>query len=320
MQRQELLKPSGPYTVGTHKVDLFDANRTTMVFSNGQLIPVLIYFPTQKGEHKPHPKIFDDRVPKVFPPLECKVYSQEQPFSKMLPGNHPIVLFNHAHHAAMTDYGCILEDLASYGYVVVALQSQLDTDPREPSWSDHSISKYTNVVDNTLFVFNWLQENQSTIFQDNLDLSKIALLGHSMGGNALLFMAHRTTQMFQPTPRPLLPHKKTQEVCECIIVMDSGFAPPQIMQIPTLFCLAEERKAHQQKLGTLEFLKQSGYSYSHYPGSKHVSFMDHAWVLDHYIDAPEVSTFNGGLEDRRTFYKSLRTDIRSFLTECGVST
>ena len=75
MHQQILLKPTGPYTVVISRFDLHDENRLEINHPNGRLIPIQIYFPMKMGEHIPQPKVFEDRAPKTFSPLETQVYS-----------------------------------------------------------------------------------------------------------------------------------------------------------------------------------------------------------------------------------------------------
>jgi Platelet-activating factor acetylhydrolase, isoform II len=129
---QSLPMPTGPYQIGVTKYDLRDSFRKEIENPAGRLIPIQIYFPIKKGAQILHNKIFEERVPGNWPPLEVKVYSQKADLSLLVDELHPLILLNHGDTVAMTDYAYIAEDLASHGYVVVAIQHQLRTDPDEP--------------------------------------------------------------------------------------------------------------------------------------------------------------------------------------------
>lgn len=188
MNKPIVLKPTGPYTIGLTKFDLFDEKRPEIQYPKGRLIPIQIYFPMEMGEHMPQPKVFEDRAPKTFFSLETQVYSSltnlnEFDSAQINSGQFPIILLNHGHDVSMTDYACIAEDLASHGYVVISIQHQLETDIHPPAfWIERSIPKYALVIDNMLYVFEWLKENNDTLFKGCLCLTKVGLIGHSIGG------------------------------------------------------------------------------------------------------------------------------------------
>lgn len=310
--------PTGPYQIGIAKSDLIDPSRKEIQNPDGRLVPILVYFPRDKGSHTLHPKIFEERAPDKWPPLQVDVYAQTAPLSLLSVENkHPVILLNHGDTVAMTDYACIAEDLASHGYVVVSIQHQLKTDPDEPKfWRERSISRYAKVVDNILFVFEWLKAN----LNDCLDLKKVGLLGHSMGGNSLLLLANRASSVFkQKESRTLLPHEDSTGVRESIIVMDTGgFPHPSRNQYPLFLLLAEERENYQKQSGVYDDMLSIGHQVKYYQGSKHISFMDHGYVNPEDPVDPHEQYFNGSAEERKGFFDEMRKDIRAFLKENGI--
>jgi len=314
--------PTGSYQVGIAKYDLTDPYRKEIEHPHGRLIPIQIYFPIGKGSHYLHPKVFEERVAGNWPPLDVEVYSRMADLC-LLPSEtkHPLILLNHGDTVAMTDYGFIADDLASHGYVVVSIQHQLNTDPEEPTfWKQRSCSRYGKVIDNILYVFQWLQDNQTTLFNDALDLKKAGLIGHSMGGNALLLLASRASSAFKEKQKStLLPHVDAAGVKEALIVMDTGGFPyPAHGQYPLFLLLSEEREDYQKKSGANEEMVQIGHQVKYYKGSKHISFMDHGYIDPPNPVNPEEHYFNGSLEDRKAFFHLMRKDIREFLVKNGI--
>lgn len=314
--------PTGPYKIGVAKYDLIDSFRKEIEYPAGRLIPIQIYFPIQRGAHILHDKIFEERVPGKWPPLDVKVYSQKVDLSLLASDSmHPVILLNHGDTVAMTDYAYIAEDLASNGYVVITIQHQLKTDPDEPKfWRERSISRYGKVIDNILYVFEWLQENQTTLFNDKLDLRKIGLIGHSMGGNSLLLFTNRASNIFKKKKNEtLLPHKDTKDVKEAILVLDTGGFPyPSHNQYPLFLLLSEEREDYQKKSGAYNDIIKIGHKVRYYKGSKHISFMDHGYIdPQNPLDSNE-HYFNGTLEERKAFFDNIRKDIREFLNASGI--
>lgn len=319
---KKLPMPTGPYQVGITKYDLTDPSRKEIDYLRGRLIPIQIYFPMQKGLHTLHHKIFEERTPGKWPPLDVEVYGQKADLTSLTTDSkHPVILLNHGDTVAMTDYAYIAEDLASHGYVVAAIQHQLKTDPDEPKfWKERSISKYGRVIDNMLYVFKWLEENQAPLFNNTLDLNKVGLIGHSMGGNALLLFANRASSIFKKKQMvSLLPHRANTSIKEAIIVLDTGGFPyPNHHQYPLFLLLSEEREAYQKKSGTYDDMIKIGHKVKYYKGSKHISFMDHGYIDPENPVNPKEHYYNGTLEERTTFFDQARRDIRKFLNENGI--
>jgi predicted dienelactone hydrolase len=317
-----LPEPTGQHRIGLTKFDLYDENRPEINHPQGRLIPIQIYFPVSISGNTPQPKVFETRSPKTFLPLNVMGYSVPTDLSELAPGRHPLIFLNHGHDVAMTDYACIAEDIASHGYIVISIQHQLDTDKSPPKfWKERSITKYANVIDNILYVFEWLKQKQSDLFDDKLCLSKIGLIGHSLGGNALQFFASRSASSFKKKEcQTLLPHDGVNtEIKECIIVLDAGgVSYPSSNQFPFFFQLSGERESYQKESGMYDDMVSIGHKMKYYPGSKHISFMDHG-----YINAPNPldereNYFNGTRAEIDIFWKTLRQDIRDFLKQTGV--
>jgi dienelactone hydrolase len=309
--------PTGQYKVGITKYDLTDPFRKALEHPAGRLIPIQIYFPIQKGPHEIHEKIFEKRTPGKWPPLDVGVYSQKADLSSLVAeSKHPVILLNHGDTVAMTDYAYIAEDLASHGYVVIAIQHQLNTDPDEPVfWRERSISRYGRVIDNMLYVFEWLQKNKATLFNHLLNLKTIGLIGHSMGGNSLLLFANRASNAFKKKlNQTLFPHEDPSSVKEAMIVLDTGGFPyPSHRQYPLFLLLSEEREDYQKKSGTYDDMINIGHKVKYYKGSKHISFMDHGYIDPPNPVDPNEHYFNGTVEERKFFFDQLRKDIREFL-------
>ena len=275
--------PTGPFLVGIAKFDLNDPNRKQIEYPKGRLIPIEVYFPMGMGKPLLHAKIFEDRTSQKWPRLEVEVYGQQADISTLsAQKKHPVILLNHGDTVAMTDYAALAEDLASQGYVVVAMQHQLKTDPEEPPfWNERSISKYGNVIDNILYVFEWLKENQTSLFKDNIDLNKVGLMGHSMGGNSLLLFANRAANILKKKQSTaLLPHTDNQGVKEAIIVLDPGGFPfPSTHQYPLFLLFAEEKEGYQKKSGAITLWSRPAIKSSTIKGLN-ISVL---WTMDMWI-------------------------------------
>lgn len=312
-----LPKPTGPYRIGTAKYDLEDAFRKCFQFPQGRLIPIQIYFPMEQGSHSIYPKIFEERAALgSFEPLNVNGHSQSADPSLLIGGKHSVVIINHASYVAMTDYAFLAEDLASHGYIVISIQHDLKSDENGPAfWEGRSCTRNAKVVDNILYVYEWLKTVQATLFNDKINLKRVGLIGHSLGGNSLLLLLN-----FQKdTLSTLLPRADQKDVKECLVLMETTrFSVPLNSRYPLFFLLTEERKTYQKETGCDEQMAQAGHKVCYYKGSTHISFMDHACVNPQRHMYFEEKYFNGTLEERKVFFETVRKDIRSFLYESGV--
>ena len=314
--KENFLAPTGPYKIETSKIDLYDENRPEINYPDGRLIPCQWYFPIDTlKDHKVYEKELEARGLKKFPALESICFSKPSDLKSICDGKFPLVILNHGHCVSMTDYTFITEELASYGYVVVSICHQLDSDQDTPEFlSGRSCSKHASIIDNILYVFNWISVQIENIFHNKLDTGKIALIGHSMGGNALLMLANRVSCGFRKTNEHLFPHfQADNSIKECIIFMDGEFPPIYSKNIPVFYMLSDERKDYQKTTGVINYLLNNQCYFKHYNGSKHISFMDHGLV---YSNTPHQKGiyFNGTHEELIEFYKDVRKDIREFLS------
>jgi hypothetical protein len=95
----------------------------------------------------------------------------------------------------------------------------------------------------------------------------------------------------------------------------TGFAYPLHNPYPQFFLLCEDRRIHQKQTGCYDEIIRSGHQVSYYIGSTHISFMDHGYINPPNPITPNEPYFNGSLEERKTFFNAVRTDIRTFLQE-----
>lgn len=317
-----LPEPTGPYRIGTAKYDLEDIYRKDFRFSNGRLIPIQIYFPMEKGSHSIYTKIFEERAALgPFEPLKVGVHSQQKDLRLLIGDQHPVILINHASCVAMTDYAFLAEDLASHGYVVISIQHDLKSDEEGPAfWEGRSCSRNAKVIDNILYVFEWLKTTRETLFNGKVDLKRVGLVGHSLGGNSLLLWSNRTLDSFQKDTRSaLLSRLDQKDVKECFVLMETTrFSFPLYSRYPLFFLLGEGREGYQKQNGCYEQMVRAGHKVRYYKGSTHISFMDHAYVNPKWHIDLEEEYFNGTLEERMAFFESIRQDIKNFLKECGV--
>ena len=192
--------PTGPYLVGYEKYDLNDPSRKEIDYPHGRLVPIRIYFPMNNGVHKAQKKELETRVPDTpWAPLTANVFSKHTALTSINKDFvFPLIILNHGNDVAMTDYAFIVEELASHGYLVVTIQHQLKTDIKLPKYlKERDISRYAQVIDNMYFVFSWLKNETPLPLKNSINMQQIGLIGHSMGGNALLALLNRVSNSFK---------------------------------------------------------------------------------------------------------------------------
>jgi dienelactone hydrolase len=132
-------------------------------------------------------------------------------------GQHPIVVFTHGYTGTFTDYTFLFEDLASRGYVVASVDHTYEATAVEfpdgrfvesipgshfgnTLGNDASELAFAVSVrlDDLKFVVNELKrlnEEAASPFAGKLELSRIALAGHSLGGVTAILGAETETSI-----------------------------------------------------------------------------------------------------------------------------
>jgi hypothetical protein len=126
-------------------------------------------------------------------------------------GKHPVVVFTPGYTATFTDYTFLFEDLASRGYIVASVAHTYETTAVELADGKLAKSVLGSHLDNTWrgeertfalatvvrlqdleFILNELvrlNAQPGSPFNGQLDLSEIAIAGHSMGGSTAFLEA-----------------------------------------------------------------------------------------------------------------------------------
>lgn len=151
-----MLPPTGPYNVGTTRIDLYDENRPEILYPGGRLIPCQWYFPLDSEHaHTGYEKDLEPRGNQKFEHLKSICFSKPSSLDDIRNGTHPLVIINHGHCVPMTDYTFIAEDLASHGYIVVSICHELASDIPLPHFmQDRSCTAHARILDNILYVLH----------------------------------------------------------------------------------------------------------------------------------------------------------------------
>ena len=202
--------PTGPYTVGTRTVDLIDPTRSEPFAANGSKRELLVrfWYPAA-STHGCRPAPYTSsgvwnymaHLERVSPP---QVRTNSCQDAMVTSEKHPVVVFTHGFTGIFTDYTFLFEDLASRGYVVVSVNHTFEAtavefpDGRliksifgshlgETIQLDTKTASFAVAVrlGDLKFVLDELQKmntSQAGLFAGKLDLSRVAVAGHSLGG------------------------------------------------------------------------------------------------------------------------------------------
>jgi dienelactone hydrolase len=206
--------PSGPYKVGTRVMDLVDATRADPYLQNNTKRELLVRFwyptadvPACTPAQYTSAGVWDylARSAQVAP-FEVKTNSCQD--ASIQAGTHPVVVFTHGYTGTFTDYTFLFEDLASRGYIVASVNHTFEATASE--FPDGRMAKSMVGTHMTLsaqlderstsfavgarladlhFVVNELERlnnGSKTPFSGKLDLSRLAIAGHSLGGMTAL--------------------------------------------------------------------------------------------------------------------------------------
>lgn len=310
----QLPVPTGAYQVGIKPFDLIDQGRTEPEYPNGRLVPIWVYFPKQEGPQIPCPKFLEERALDIFDSLTTWKQLNDSVFGKREADlsflkntrKHPIIFLNHGNGCLLSDLAYIAEDLASHGYVVIAIQHQLKND------KETNLIKYARVINNMRFVFDWLKKNNENEFYDSLNLQRVGCIGYSMGANSVVLFA---SNGYGNPSATLFPHEST-DAKECIIAIDPQLFPfPLSNRYPAFMLFSEKRELEQKNSGELDFMKRLGHKFVYYKQTHHGSFVDAAYFNIECPLSPQMGWFYGDTDERIKLFDQVRSDIRSFLQE-----
>ena len=208
--------PTGPNRVGTLATRIVDSKRIDPYLGAGTKRELLVRFwypmsigmPCRPAEYA-SPQVWAYFSGLVSIPLpEIRTNScWNAPIAK---GVHAVIVLTHSYTGTLTDYTFIAEDLASRGYVVASIAHTYETTavefpdgrlaksmvgsylaPESLSFDEVSLSLARSVrLEDLKFILDEFVRLNSKIdspFAGQLDLSRVGLVGHSLGGEAAIF-------------------------------------------------------------------------------------------------------------------------------------
>lgn len=227
-----IIKPlprlTGLYLIGTQSTCFTDSDRIDPYTSDGQLRRVMVrfWYPSDLKSEQKYPYM-GDRMPLLqaafanqtrmplwlsklmLRDLMTDAYSNVPLSTKE--SAYPVVLFSHGLSGVPTDmYASIIENLASHGYIVVAIdhpylniitrfstgevvssqaisdQFQRMNQQDQRKFQMDAIEVYKADMRLVIDQLELLNQDSNSIFYTHLDLDRIGVMGHSAGGTAAI--------------------------------------------------------------------------------------------------------------------------------------
>ena len=208
-------EPSGPWSVGRRSLQWIDSSRPEPTDSSHfRTLPVWVWYPTPKSKteeaHNPLPdqwtieqnKYLDRKIGTAASQFlrDLKTwYVPDAPAAK-LNEKLPVLIFGPGLTWTPSDYSALIEDIVSYGYIVVgyvptgfAGVTQLAGGKIVPGTLD--VQQEDILFNDALFIKNHLSSLQAGWLKDLVDIHTVGVFGHSLGGAAALVSAAKDSSI-----------------------------------------------------------------------------------------------------------------------------
>ncbi len=319
----QLPPPDGCHAVGTSTVVLSDASR------NRDLL-VTFWYPALRGAVvAPYT---DGKTAAAFaaewklqPNFASRVRTNGKQGAAMEHGGHfPLVLLEHGSGVVPAIYTILAEGLASHGFVVAATNHPPDSliavypDGREirskPYWPENAdrrtqgvaIGKFAEdvLVADVRFVLDKIQQMNSrdTFWRGHIDLAKIGIVGHSMGGT--------TAALATKEERRILAGVNLDG--STFPGMNNDLRPVELHK-PLLFIATEEHASEPETHGREYSGSESNTYYVVVPGSDHMSFTDARLIQSQFSSEAQANSGSLDLERALLTVETTRSLVEEFL-------
>ncbi len=208
-------KPSGPYSLGTVIFHLTDQTRkdpTDSTSSRGRELMIQIWYPASTSQgpvtpYFPNSGLISAMKKEEYLNISPTVLESWRSLTSHAisnvsivsdPSRFPLIVFSHGFGVSRSNYTFILEELASHGFIVVAIDHptsglvilpdervlSLVPDPLGPD------GKAGSMTQDASFVLDALLDTSQEAgqFARHIDTQRIGMFGHSLGGAAALDM------------------------------------------------------------------------------------------------------------------------------------
>lgn len=319
--------PTGEQCVGKtawHLVDAKRAEQHTPDEQDRRELGIKVWYPmvsTASGARAAYldPNITESvRAQLSIPTKAPGVQTNAKSEGPLQPGSmYPVVIFSAGYGMVVETYSTLLEELASHGIVVVAVdhpyisgatamangkvvQPLAGPAPGQslPGFLDDAVA--TMVADQR-FVLDWLQGPGTGVLNGHLNLARIGLVGHSIGGAAAVQTARSDARA-----------KAGLDIDGTVYGGTAG-----AWQKPVMFLLAANHVG-DPTIDTVMRLATGPSRKVTVTDAGHLDFSDLKWLLDFYVPglSPSVLAAQGlGTIDAPTALRVTRRETLSFVQQ-----
>lgn len=214
--------PTGTSAIGTHLMRMMDS-REDPFLRNGRKRELMVrfWYPSSSKERCRLADYSSSRVWSYLSEISGAALPRVTTHSclnaPVADGGHAVLIFSHGHTGTFTDGTFLFEELASRGYVVVSVAHTYEStavefpdgrlaksifgsylDPDSLRTDDESLRLALSVrLTDLRFVLDQMKllRVPGAWFADKLDLSRIAVMGHSLGAEAALSSLQRDSRV-----------------------------------------------------------------------------------------------------------------------------
>jgi dienelactone hydrolase len=206
--------PSGPNAIGTFSAKLTDNTRSNPFLKDGSRRELMVrfWYPAVRTTSCVPAEYISPKVRAYLsdylgiPALDVRINSCLQ--APVLPGRHPVIIASHGYTGMYTDYTFLFEDLASRGYVVASIAHAYESTAVELPDGKLLTSRFGTYLgegslrmdDSSLKLAASIRQADLSFvsaefkrwsvrgspFSGKLDLSRIGVLGHSLGADTAM--------------------------------------------------------------------------------------------------------------------------------------
>lgn len=288
--------PTGEHCIGKARFRLLDAARAeayTAEQSDLRELSVQVWYPTAATAGGPRADYLEPAIAPLvkaqlaIPSTAADVLTNAKSGAPLQPGSvYPVVIFSPGYGMVAEAYSTLLEDLASHGIVVVAVDhpyisgvtplangqlAQALAGPANgqalPAFLDGAVA---TLVADQRYVLDWLQGPNTGLLAGHLDLARIGLMGHSIGGAAAVQTARSDARA-----------KAGLDIDGTVYGGTAGPWPK-----PLVFLLASNHVADPTIDAVLQLATGATRSVT-VPDAGHLDFSDLKWLFNFY--APGLS-------------------------------
>ncbi len=321
----QLPAPTGSHCIGKTSFHLVDSTRpepNTPEEADRRELSVKVWYPSMPSGSRTRAAYMDPAVatlvkPQFLMPANADPLTNAKPDASLSPGSkHPVVIFSPGYGGVVEAYSTILEDMASHGVIVVAIDHpyisaatalnsgqvalvRLPEDPTDAQKFEELVAAAAPVeIGDQRQVLDWLQGPGTGLLGGHLDLTRIGAYGHSFGGSGAIQAARVDERI-----------KAAMDIDGTVLGDTSG-----PWSKPLMFLLAENHTEHPTIDAVLRNATGPHATYI-LKNAGHLDFSDIKLILNFYAPEQDLTLLNLGTIDAKSALQATREQTLAFFQQ-----